>query len=288
MTRLLIASSEAGAGRSMIAAAIAYRMARAGKPVTLARLAGDASAEADAAAFAALEYMTAPEKPLAAGDVASLSGDVVLETPAGSVKDLAATLGARVIAVGAPDSRPVEVAPDALAGSVLTRAAASEVTVVRARAGVLAVLAEDRALAAPSVADIAIALQAKWLAAGEATNSIGRIMIGTVSSDAASPYFGQRERTCVVTRFDKTDIQLAALQTDIECLVITGGGEPSPYLIDRIGSGRSDVAVLLAPGDTIESVRAIEPLFGASRFSGDAKLARVVALLDEAEFPLEF
>ena len=98
----------------------------------------------------------------------------------------------------------------------------------------------------------------------------------------------KRARTCVITRFDKTDIQLAALLTDLECLVITGGGEPSPYLIDRIGNGRSDVAVLLAPAGTVATMRAIEPLFGLSRFSGVGKLERAVALLDEANVPLEF
>jgi hypothetical protein len=40
--------------------------------------------------------------------------------------------------------------------------------------------------------------------------------VGTVSSDVSAPYFGNRARTCVITRFGKTDVQLAALQTDID------------------------------------------------------------------------
>ena len=289
MTTILIASSEPRAGRSTVAAAIAYRIARSGKPVTLARLAGDDSANADAATFGALEYVNSPGKPVAVADVSSLTGDLVIEAPCGSAKALAAALNARVIAVGGSNAKALDVAPDALAGVVVTRAPARELAVIGKRAGVLAILAEDRTLAAPSVADIATALQARWLAGGdETTSAIDRVMIGTVASDAASPYFGQRARTCVITRFDKTDIQLAALLTDLECLVITGGGEPSPYLIDRIGNGRSDVAVLLAPAGTVATMRAIEPLFGLSRFSGAGKLERAVALLDEANVPLEF
>ena len=289
MTTILIASSEPRAGRSTVAAAIAYRIARSGKPVTLARLAGDDSANADAAMFGALEYVNSPGKPVAVADVSSLTGDLVIEAPSGSAKALAAALNARVIAVGGSNAKALEVAPDALAGVIVTRAPARELAVIGKRARVLAILAEDRTLAAPSVADIATALQARWLAGGdETTSAIDRVMIGTVASDAASPYFGQRARTCVITRFDKTDIQLAALLTDLECLVITGGGEPSPYLIDRIGNGRSDVAVLLAPGGTVATMRAIEPLFGLSRFSGAGKLERAVALLDEANVPLEF
>jgi hypothetical protein len=112
-------------------------------------------------------------------------------------------------------------------------------------------------------------------------------MIGTVASDAAAPYFRNRARTCVVTRYDKTDIQLAALQTDMACLVLTGGGEPSPYLLDRVRGSRDDVAVLLAEASTVEAVRIIEPLYAASRFEGQGKLERAIALLDAANFPLD-
>jgi BioD-like phosphotransacetylase family protein len=288
MTILLIASSEPRAGRSVVAAAIAYRLGRAGKPVTLARLEGDDSAAADAATFASLESIVTPGAPVTPAGVASLTGDVVLEAPPGSVKDLAQSLNARVICAGTPSSAAVDAPKDALAGTVVTRANAADVAAVTKRAGVLAVLAEDRVLAAPSVADIAAAIEAQWLAGARDHASIDRVMIGTVASDAASPYFGQRARTCVVTRFDKTDIQLAALLTDVECLVITGGGEPSPYLIDRVRSSRDDVAVLLSPKSTIDTMREIEGLYTHSRFDGQGKLNRTVELLDEADFPVEF
>ena len=287
MSVLLIASSEPRAGRSLIAAAIAYRIGRAGTAVTLARLDGDESAAPDAAAFAALEGIVTPGKPVSAADAAKLSGDVVLEAPAGSVKALADALKARVIAVGHAQSAAIDAPPSTFAGSIVARVAAADLAAVGARAGVLAVLAEDRTLAAPSVGDVAAALKARWLAGEGDRGSFDRVMIGTISSDAASPYFGNRARTCVITRFDKTDVQLAALQTDIECLVITGGGEPSPYLLDRVRSTRDEIAVLLAPDSTVETMRAIEGLYGTSRFEGNGKLACAVELLDEAKFHID-
>jgi hypothetical protein len=287
MSVLLIASSEPRAGRSLIAAAIAYRIGRAGTPVMLARLDGDESAAADAAAFAALEGIASPGTPVSAADVAKLSGGVVLEAPAGSVKVLAELLGARVLAVGPARSAVTDAPSSALAGAIVTRVPAADVVAVSARAGVLAVLPEDRTLAAPSVSDVAAALKARWLAGEGGRGSFDRVMIGTVSSDAASPYFGNRERTCVITRFDKTDIQLAALQTDIECLVITGGGEPSPYLLDRVRSTRDEIAVLLAPDSTVETMRAIEGLYFTSRFEGTGKLMRAVEMLDEANVQID-
>ena len=274
-------------GRSLVAAAIAYRMGRDGKAVTLARLEGDESAAADAAAFVALEGLVTPGKPLAAADVAKLTGDVVLEVSAGAAKALAESLKARVIVVGHAKSAAADVTASTLVGTIVTRVSAADVAAVSARSGVLAVLIEDRTLAAPSVSDVAAALKARWLAGEGDRGSFDRVMIGTVSSDAASPYFGNRARTCVVTRFDKTDVQLAALQTDIECLVLTGGGEPSPYLLDRVRSTRDEIAVLLAPDSTVDTMRTIEGLYFASRFEGNGKLARAVEMLDEANVQIE-
>ncbi len=281
---ILVASSEPRAGRSLIAAALAWRMGREGASVTLARLAGDAGADDDARVFAALEPLVSPGRPIAPADIASL-GDAVVEAPPGAVAALAQQHDARVVAVAAPGAPPLDMAGEQLAGVVLTRVPAAAVPDARARPGVIAALPEDAVLAAPSVDDIARALEATVLAPGERASGIGRVMIGTVASDAAAPYFGQRARTCVVTRFDKTDVQLAALQTDLACLVLSGGGEPSPYLLDRVAGGRSDVAVLLTSLSTVDAVRAVEGLFGRSRFDGVAKLERAVELLDAAGAP---
>jgi BioD-like phosphotransacetylase family protein len=285
MSVLIVVSAEPRAGRSTIAAALAYRMGSAGAPVTLVRLDGDASATADAAAFAALPYINSPGTPVALSDIDTLSGDVVAEAPPGAAPVRA---GARAVAVAAPGESVSPVDAETLAGIVVTRVAASQVAAEAARDGVWAAIPEDRVLAAPSVRHIAEALGARWLVEANGHSSIERVMIGTIASDAASPYFQNRERIAVVTRFDKTDVQLAALLGDIGCMVLTGGGEPSPYLLDRVRSGPDPVAVLLAPDDTVESMRAIEGLYGASRFEGELKLARAVELLEQAGLPSAF
>jgi BioD-like phosphotransacetylase family protein len=281
----IIASSEPRVGRSLIAAAIAYRLGRAGAAVTLARLSGDDSAIADASAFASLEGIVTPGRAVAVKDIATLSGEVVVEVPSGPAQSLATELGARIIEVATPASGATDASPDALAGRIFVRVPNAEIDTFAGQPSVLAVLAEDRVLAAPAVADIAAAIDARWLAGEGVDGSVANVMIGTVASDAAEPYFGNRARTCVVTRFDKTDVQLAALQTDLACLVLTGGGEPSPYLLDRVISSREEISVLTAAGSTVDTIRAMEPLFGLSRFEGNVKLARAVELLDAAGMP---
>jgi BioD-like phosphotransacetylase family protein len=285
MSILAVVSRASGAGRSTVAAALAYRFARDGRRVSLARLAGDDSAEHDAEAFAALDPPLGGGKPITAADLDALNamGDVIVEARPGAASDLTGAGGVRFIVVeNDHDSDPPDLPADATLGTIIIGVPAEAVSSLGARSGVLAVLPEDRTLAAPSVRDIAAALKSRWLVEGHSGGAIARIMIGTVASDAASPYFAARERKCVVTRYDKTDIQLAALGTDLELLLLTGGGQPSPYLLDRVAGERNGVSVLVAEEDTVDAMRVIEGLYGRSRFEGQAKLERAVALLDEA------
>ena len=284
MSVLLIASSEPRAGRSTVAAGIAQLMYDTSASVTLARLAGDDAAENDAALFASIGSLPAPATPLKVDDARRVSGDLVLEAPPGDVTDIARALNARVIVVAAPQSPAFDVPSEVLAGTIVTRVQARRIEEVRSRAGVLAAIAEDAVLAAPAVGDIAAALGADSLHQPDEPRSINRMMLGTVASDAASPYFANRERIGVITRYDKTDIQLAALLADVVCIVITGGGEPSPYLLDRVRGRREEVALLSTARSTVEAMAAIESLYGASRFAGEGKLTRIAALLVEAGF----
>jgi hypothetical protein len=282
MSVLLVASAEPRAGRSLIAAALAYRLARDGAAVTLARVAGDEVAAHDAGVFAGIEELRAPHVPISPDDAVKITGDAVLEAPAGPVAELTAQLAARVVVVGHPRSPQLDVPASVLAGHILTRVPAADIAAVAQRSQVIGALAEDRTLATPSLEDIAAALDAEWLVRAPEQRSIERIMIGTVASDAGSPYFGNRQRTCVVTRFDKTDIQLAALLTDLECIVLTGGGVPSPYLGDRVRGLDDEVSLVRTQVSTVAAMQAIEQLYGTSALDGRGKVMRAVAMLDEA------
>jgi len=287
MSIVIVASFRPRVGRSLIAAALAYRAGRDGRPVTLLRLEGDESAAADAGTFASFPELRSPGTAVRADDVKRIEGDAIVEVPAGSVGALAREPGARVLAVMSAEDAPASAAntdaPAAqVAGTIITNAAARDVSALRGRQGVIAVLPEDRLLAAPSAEDVAAALRANWLVRSNHSEGIERVMIGTVASDAASPYFAGRERKAVVTRYDKTDIQLAALLTDVELLVLTGGGHPSPYLLDRVEGTRDDISVILTDRDTPDAMREIEGLYARSRFAGAAKLQRAVELMDEA------
>ena len=105
-------------------------------------------------------------------------------------------------------------------------------------------------------------------------------MIASVASDPGAPYFLMHERKAVLTRFDKTDLQLAALSTPlISCLLLTGGQRPGPYLFDRAQS--LGVPVLLTARNTVDAMAALGDAYGGARFGGARKLERLRVLPTE-------
>ena len=270
---LILVAGSAEAGASTVAAGLAHRLAASGRPARLERLAGDARAEADATAFAALEFARAGGTPVEASALSTDGDEVVIaEAPAGvDGAALAAELGARLVGVAREGSGDGGASNGAIA------------LATHARAGGPLALPEDRLLAAPTVGTLIAASGAQVLARSTEGDAAicEHIVVGPIASDAGDEYFGRFERSAVVTRAEKVDVALAALRVDPECLILSGGGEPSPYLLDRVASSRR-TTLLLAPEGTVETVRDIEGSFGRSAFAGEAKAERAGELMAAA------
>ncbi len=268
---LILVAGSAEAGASTVAAGLAHRLAASGRTVRLERLTGDARAEADATAFAALEFARAGGTPVVAAALSAEGDEVVIaEAPAGADGEaLAAELGARLVTV----SREGDAAASNGAVALATHA----------RAASPLALPEDRLLAAPTVGTLIAVSGAQVLARSTEGDAAicEHVVVGPIASDAGDAYFGRFPRSAVVTRAEKVDVALAALRVDPECLILSGGGEPSPYLLDRVASSRR-TTLLLAPEGTVETVRDIEGSFGRSAFAGEAKAERAGELMAAA------
>lgn len=268
MPVILVSGEQPRVGTTTIAAGIAHRLAYAGHSVRLERLSGDTSAARDAEAFAQLEFASASGQPLDPGRIGG--GDEVVVVDGGaSAGARSAISGARLVHVHLP-------------GGVHSDSAALDIENHAVRAGELAV-PEDRLLAAPTVGDLVTASKARVLARSlEGERAVcEHIVIGAISHDSNQPYFARFPRKAVVTRSEKVDIALSALRTDAECLILTGGSEPSPYLLDRVAASRG-TTLLVAPEGTVETVRDIEGTFGRSPFAGEAKAERIGQLIAAA------
>ncbi|HXF50255.1 MAG TPA: DRTGG domain-containing protein, partial [Dehalococcoidia bacterium] len=211
--------------------------------------------------------------------------------PPGDVAEAAARTKARVLLVARGEldeetRRQAERLGGRLAGVVLT--AVPEKEAQSAAAPVIAALPEDRLLAGPSVRDVRDALEARTLVEDGADAALEWVVVAPIASDPGAPYFTRWGRKAVVVRHEKADLMLAALGTELDCLIITGGREPLPYVLDRIRNEGRDLTVLLSPLDTYQTMRRIEKLYGASRFAGMRKVERAAELLRERlSVPLE-
>lgn len=274
MSRIVVANAHPSAGATTIAAGLAHRLAYAGRNVRLERLEGDSRAEVDAATFGAMEIADASAAPLAEGALPTDASDTVtiIEAPAGAdAVALAQRLGARLVLVAL---EPLE------AGQV---PAGATVILNHQRSAEANAVPEDRLLAAPTVARLIEASGARVLSRSEEGDDAicENLVVGAISHDPADEHFKRFPRRAVVSRVEKVDLALAAMLTESECLILTGGQEPSPYILDRASSTRR-TTLLLAPEDTVATLRDIEGVFGTAPFAHEAKLARIGALLKVA------
>ena len=267
MTLIIVAGSERGAGATTITVGVAHRLAYGGHTVHVARIEGDPRAEGDARTLASLDFAESSGIPVALDALAAAASSpdiTVAEAPAGADLGPLSAIATKLIVVASVGAGP---------GVVLNRQ----------RLAAPGALPEDRLLAAPAVGDIAAASHARVLArSAEGDAAVcEHILIGAISHDSDQPYFARFARKLVVTRAEKVDIALSALRTETECLVLTGGADPSPYLLDRVAAART-TTLLVAPEGTVETVRDIEGLFGRSPFAGAAKVERIGALMADA------
>jgi len=141
------------------------------------------------------------------------------------------------------------------------------------------VLPHDRHLMAMTVGEMTQILNAKVLTGSEHSEAlIENLSVGAMSAEAALPRFRRSLNKAVITGGDRADIQAAALETSTTALVLTGNLQPSPTVVKR--AEELGVSVLLVPTSTMETVEAVEKVFGRTRLNAPEKLTRFQEMLD--------
>ncbi len=145
---------------------------------------------------------------------------------------------------------------------------------------VLGVLPERPTLASISVGELIDVLNAKVIGDDAHRDAlVETMMVGAMGAHEALSRFRVHQNKAVVTGGDRTDVQLAALETSTVCLVLTGNLRPPEAVLQR--ANELGVSVLLVPTNTMESVEAIESVFGKTRLGQAEKLAHFEALMAE-------
>ncbi len=290
-----------------------YRAVADGTSGRTAPVDGDAAAPAAAADAAVTAATTgAPDVVVIEGSDftgASLAAELALNV------DAANDLGAPVLLVANGSRRSAEQVLDAvgqglatlreqgctLIGVVANRVAPDVLDAVRAGlpdvAGdlVAAAVPELPMLAAPTVAEVARALDARYLepsgegdgaAEGRALREVHRLIVGAMGLE----HFLDRiaDGDLVITPGDRVDIiagslaaHLSGTYPSVAGLVLTGGVVPDAVtrLVD--GYGEAGIPVIAVDGDTFTVTRAVTGVRGAITARSTGKIAAAIGLFED-------
>jgi uncharacterized protein len=96
------------------------------------------------------------------------------------------------------------------------------------------------------------------------------LSIGAMNVNSALEYFRRGNNMAVVTGGDRADIQLAALETSTQCLILTGHLSPQPFILSRAED--LEIPILSVDLDTLTTVEIIDRAFGQVRLQETIKI----------------
>jgi BioD-like phosphotransacetylase family protein len=293
---LYITSPKEASGKTTIAAGIGQRLKKDGKKVGYLRVGGTDTAGADAAFMnKVLSLGESPEALISdAGAVkknydrvAAGKDSVIVEGDWEAAQAVVAALSARVIVVVSYDDKSIEASGyqafgDRLAGVVLNRVPRNRLETASGSFSegvkVLGVIPEDRVLLSLTVAELAEGIKGEILGAKDKSRElVSNFMLGITGLDRNPDYFGRKEAKAAILRSERPDLQLAALATPTSCLVLTGGGEVSPSVLDKAEADR--VPVIRVTEETEAVIEALEAALAGTRFAQEEKLARLAEIM---------
>jgi len=144
---------------------------------------------------------------------------------------------------------------------------------------VLGVLPEKDILASLTVGDLVDVLAAEVLTKYYRPQSlIENMVVGAMTAEAALSRFRKYSRKAVITGGDRTDIQLAALETSTVCLVLTGNLHPSALVVKQ--AEEFGVTVLLVHANTMETIEKIDTIYGKTRLGDTTKFNLFLSLFE--------
>ncbi len=145
---------------------------------------------------------------------------------------------------------------------------------------VFGILPEERFLMSVSVGQLAKTLGAELVCCPDkADELVENLMVGAMTAEVALSYFRRTPNKAVITGGDRSDIQMAALQSSIKCLILTGNLHPQDMILGV--AEESGVPIIVSKHDTLTTLEIVEGFFGRSRFQQEKKTRRFEELLDE-------
>ncbi len=219
--------------------------------------------------------------------------------------ELAAALDAKILLVtlyrdgiGTIDSLldVKELVGDRLVGGVINRVRSDEINFVRKgvfhflkaqEIDILGVIPEDKILGAVSVRHLAEMLSGSVICREDALldELVEGFMVGAMSPENALRFFQRQKNIAVITGGDRPDIQLAALETSVRGIVLTGGFYPHDVIVAR--AEERSIPLILVDQDTFSVVEHFGSMMERVGLYGEKKIERAKQVVEqEIDFPL--
>ncbi|MFQ5957323.1 MAG: DRTGG domain-containing protein [Candidatus Brocadiales bacterium] len=150
----------------------------------------------------------------------------------------------------------------------------------------LGVIQKDPVIGALPVREMVSALKGELLSGEEKLDElVEHFMVGAMNMESALKYFRRVSNKAVVTGGDRSDIQLAALETPTKCLILTGGFYPNDAILSKAKDTGTPVVVVKK--DTAWAVEVCEGLASHLQRWSEVKLPRLKEMTErEINFPL--
>lgn len=145
---------------------------------------------------------------------------------------------------------------------------------------VLGMLPTDRLLQSVSVRELVSQLKAKVLCREDRLDlMVESLTVGAMNVNSALEYFRQRQNMAVITGSDRTDLQLAALESSTNCLILTGHTLPQQLILARAED--LEIPILTVDFDTLTTVEIVDQAFGTVRLHETIKVECIQNLIEE-------
>jgi len=150
------------------------------------------------------------------------------------------------------------------------------------KAGVtmLGALPEDRILFTLSVGELAEHLQGEILNSVEKSQElVENFMLGAMTVDPGPEYFSRKANKAVVVKGERADMQMAALETAVRCLILSGNIAPIPAV--RYRAKDKNIPIIVVKSDTTTAVMAIEEALDRAKLNQAKKLPRLTEIMEK-------
>ncbi|MBD3406356.1 MAG: AAA family ATPase [Candidatus Lokiarchaeota archaeon] len=141
---------------------------------------------------------------------------------------------------------------------------------------------QNRELFSPSVREILRALDGEIITGEDKIDAVivDQFMVGSMAPENALKWFRRAKHKAVITSGDRSDICLAAMETDTNLLILTGGMGPDIRTISR--AKELGIPIIMTAHDTYSTGQIVDNLVTTITPENKEKIALVEKIIGEA------